>query len=81
LASEFLQGPALDVSEPLIGFIDQVAERPKRDGRNGIRQGRQPRAEKIIGDVIAAALRFRAGKYRQLSLTRLKRSISTFPPI
>ena len=42
LAREFLQGSAFDNGQALISFINQIAERTKRNGGNWISQGRKP---------------------------------------
>ena len=39
LAGEFLQGPALDFRQALVGLFDQVVQRPKRDGRHRVGTG------------------------------------------
>jgi hypothetical protein len=63
-AGEVLQGPALDGSQVLIGFINQVANRAKRYGGNRISKSREPCAQEIASDAIPASLRFGLGKNR-----------------
>ena len=64
LANQFLQRTTFNHFETLIGVLNQFVDWPKRDRGNGVGECRQPRTEKIVGDIIPTPFRIGGGEYR-----------------